>query len=131
MPLLTSPIDGSPMKQINRYGIEIDVCPTTGGVWLDKGELEKILAIVREVVEDEEREEQEYEQRRSAAPAQQPQAQPMAQPVHYQQAPPVHYQQQPYGKPYKYDDDDDHYKYNKGYGYKKKSKLKSILDMFD
>ena len=48
MPLLTSPIDGSPMRQINRFGIEIDVCPTSGGIWLDKGELEKIMAILKE-----------------------------------------------------------------------------------
>lgn len=48
MGLLVSPIDGSPMRQINRYGIEIDVCPTTGGVWLDKGELEKIIALLKE-----------------------------------------------------------------------------------
>ena len=39
MPLLTSPIGGAPMRQIFRHGIEFDVCPTTGGVWLDKGEL--------------------------------------------------------------------------------------------
>ncbi|MBL8640517.1 MAG: zf-TFIIB domain-containing protein [Alphaproteobacteria bacterium] len=50
MPLLTSPIDGLPMKQINRYGIEIDVCPTTGGIWLDKGELEKLMALIKEEV---------------------------------------------------------------------------------
>jgi hypothetical protein len=25
------------MRQIRRYGIEMDVCPTSGGVWLDKG----------------------------------------------------------------------------------------------
>lgn len=123
MPLLTSPIDGSPMKQIQRYGIEIDVCPTTGGVWLDKGELEKLLAIVREVVEDEEREERQHRAQPQTASYQAP-AQP--QQVHYHQAPPQHYQQ-PYGKPYKYDDDDD-YKYHKGY---KKSKLKTILDIFD
>lgn len=48
MTLLISPIDGSPMRQINRYGIEIDVCPTTGGIWLDKGELEKLIAIIKE-----------------------------------------------------------------------------------
>lgn len=48
MPLLVSPIDGSPMKQIHRYGIEIDVCPTTGGVWLDKGELEKLIHMLQE-----------------------------------------------------------------------------------
>lgn len=48
MPLLTSPIDGSPMRQIHRYGIEIDVCPTSGGIWLDKGELEKLMALLKE-----------------------------------------------------------------------------------
>lgn len=50
MPLLISPIDGSPMRQIHRYGIEIDVCPTSGGVWLDKGELEKIIHLLQEDV---------------------------------------------------------------------------------
>lgn len=48
MPLLISPIDGSPMHQIKRFGIELDVCPTSGGVWLDKGELEKLMALIRE-----------------------------------------------------------------------------------
>lgn len=48
MPLMTSPIDGAPMRQIHRYGIEFDVCPTTGGVWLDKGELEKLIALVKD-----------------------------------------------------------------------------------
>lgn len=48
MPLLTSPIDGSPMRQIHRYGIEIDVCPSSGGIWLDRGELEKLMALVKE-----------------------------------------------------------------------------------
>jgi hypothetical protein len=54
MALLTSPIDGSPMKQINRYGIEIDVCPTTGGIWLDKGELEKLIALIKEEASNQE-----------------------------------------------------------------------------
>lgn len=48
MPLLMSPIDGSPMKQIHRFGIEIDICPTSGGIWLDKGELEKLMALLKE-----------------------------------------------------------------------------------
>ncbi len=48
MPLTLSPIDGAPMRQIHRYGIEFDVCPTTGGVWLDKGELDKVIALVKE-----------------------------------------------------------------------------------
>jgi len=36
------------MRTIRRYGIEIDICPSTGGVWLDRGELEKLIAIIRE-----------------------------------------------------------------------------------
>jgi Zn-finger nucleic acid-binding protein len=120
MPLLVSPIDGSPMKQITRHGIEIDVCPTTGGVWLDRGELEKLLAIVREEVEAQEA---AYQAARPAAP---PPRQQQAQPVHYQQP---HPQQQGYYKKYDDDDWDDRHKY--GHGYKKKSKLKSILDIFD
>jgi Zn-finger nucleic acid-binding protein len=52
MPLLTSPIDGSAMRQIRRYGIELDVCPTSGGVWLDKGELEKLITLVSDEASD-------------------------------------------------------------------------------
>ncbi|MEM6375723.1 MAG: zf-TFIIB domain-containing protein [Pseudomonadota bacterium] len=48
MPLITSPIDGSPMTEITRYGVKIDICPTSGGIWLDKGELEKIIMMIRE-----------------------------------------------------------------------------------
>lgn len=48
MPLINSPIDGAPMRQIHRYGIDFDVCPNTGGVWLDKGELEKLIALVKQ-----------------------------------------------------------------------------------
>ncbi len=48
MPLITSPIDGSPMREIERYGVKIDICPTSGGVWLDRGELEKIIMMIRE-----------------------------------------------------------------------------------
>ena len=48
MSVLMSPIDGAPMRKVERYGVELDVCTRTGGVWLDKGELEKILAITRE-----------------------------------------------------------------------------------
>ncbi|MDX2235621.1 MAG: zf-TFIIB domain-containing protein [Hyphomonadaceae bacterium] len=50
MPLIQSPIDGQPMRQVVRYGIEFDVCASTGGVWLDRGELEKLIAFVTEEV---------------------------------------------------------------------------------
>lgn len=48
MPLMSSPIDGSPMREVERYGVHIDICPTSGGIWLDKGELEKIIMMIRE-----------------------------------------------------------------------------------
>lgn len=48
MPLMSSPIDGSPMREIERYGVKIDICPSSGGIWLDKGELEKIIMMIRE-----------------------------------------------------------------------------------
>ena len=64
----------------DRQGIEIDYCPTCRGVWLDRGELDKLL-----------------ERAGSTAPAQQPQA---AQPA-YAPHPQQHHQHpQHHGKPY-------------------------------
>ena len=36
------PVCESPMKEIERYGVDIDICPECKGVWLDRGEIEKI-----------------------------------------------------------------------------------------
>lgn len=38
-----SPITGEPMEQLTMKGVLIDRCPTSGGIWLDAGELEQIL----------------------------------------------------------------------------------------
>ena len=35
--------DGSILTMSERHGIEIDYCPNCRGVWLDRGELDKIL----------------------------------------------------------------------------------------
>ncbi|MEM9342795.1 MAG: zf-TFIIB domain-containing protein [Pseudomonadota bacterium] len=48
MPLMTSPIDGSPMREVERYGVKMDICTSSGGIWLDRGELEKIIMAIRE-----------------------------------------------------------------------------------
>lgn len=40
---LLSPISGEPMKQEVLHGVVIDRCPTSGGVWLDAGELEQLM----------------------------------------------------------------------------------------
>ena len=105
MPLLTSPIDGAPMRQINRYGIEIDVCPTSGGIWLDKGELEKLMALLREEALNDD-------------------------PLPYRSAKDIGTR-----RPREYDyDDDDRYerKYDRDGGqYRKKSKMSKIMDIFD
>ena len=37
------PIDGSDLVMTDRQGIEIDYCPKCRGVWLDRGELDKII----------------------------------------------------------------------------------------
>jgi hypothetical protein len=37
------PIDQTILEMSNRNNIEIDYCPTCRGVWLDRGELDKII----------------------------------------------------------------------------------------
>ena len=37
------PIDDSPLSVSSREGVEIDFCPQCRGVWLDRGELDKII----------------------------------------------------------------------------------------
>ena len=37
------PVDGAVLVMSDRSGIEIDYCPTCRGVWLDRGELDKII----------------------------------------------------------------------------------------
>jgi uncharacterized protein len=109
MPLLLSPIDGvTPMKQIKRDGIEIDICPVSGGCWLDRGELEKLLMAVQNAVDEDRSHYNGYRQQQPQASAWHPAS----------------------GQGYRRYDDDDYEKYHhKQYG--KKSKLKSLFDLFD
>ena len=37
------PIDGAELVMAERQGVEIDYCPSCRGIWLDRGELDKIL----------------------------------------------------------------------------------------
>lgn len=43
MASMTCPVDGTVLVMSDRQGIEIDYCPTCRGVWLDRGELDKII----------------------------------------------------------------------------------------
>ena len=40
---MNCPIDGTELKITDRQGIEIDYCPQCRGVWLDRGELDKLI----------------------------------------------------------------------------------------
>src|SRR5918994_4887423 len=40
---MNCPVDGTVLTIADRSGIEIDWCPTCRGVWLDRGELDKII----------------------------------------------------------------------------------------
>ena len=38
------PVDDELLQMTERSGVEVDYCPRCRGVWLDRGELDKILA---------------------------------------------------------------------------------------
>lgn len=71
MPLLMCPNCNEGMQEVRRNEVQIDVCPKCRGVWLDRGELEKLLHSAREVEADYER-----ESRMRQPPACQPQRYP-------------------------------------------------------
>lgn len=109
------PSDGTVLVMSERSGIEIDYCPTCRGVWLDRGELDKII----------ERGSREFSGAAPSAPTPPPAA--PAQP-----AAPA-YGQQGYQQPYDnrgYDNRGD----NRGYGdqgYRKKKKESWLSELFD
>ena len=48
--------DGTELRRFERSGVHVDACPTCRGVWLDRGELDKIVERERADLEDFERE---------------------------------------------------------------------------
>ena len=52
MPLLLCPNCNTSMQTVSRSGVELDMCTSCRGVWMDRGELEKVLGAVREDIED-------------------------------------------------------------------------------
>lgn len=47
---LRCPNDGSRLVEMERADVLIDACPTCRGVWLDRGELDKILVKERQLM---------------------------------------------------------------------------------
>ncbi|HEX4978897.1 MAG TPA: zf-TFIIB domain-containing protein, partial [Acidimicrobiales bacterium] len=48
------PNDGETLLMTERSGVEIDYCPTCRGVWLDRGELDKLVEKSRDESSDDE-----------------------------------------------------------------------------
>ena len=105
------PVDNETLVMADRGGVEIDYCPKCRGVWLDRGELDKIID-------------------RSMAGA--PAAAPVAAAAPPRQPAPV-YQPEPRA-PQGYRDDDrrrDHDDDDYRHGYKKKRRDSFLSDIFD
>lgn len=105
------PSDGTVLVMSERSGIEIDYCPTCRGVWLDRGELDKII----------ERAAREFSGPSSVVPPAGPQQPAQPQGPAYGQQPA--YQQPSYQQPY-----------DRGYdqGYPRRKKKESWLsELFD
>jgi len=115
------PVCRVPLTMSERQGVEIDYCPQCRGVWLDRGELDKIL----------ERSARDFEAPvavQSAAPAPAPtQHQPWSQPP---QPGPGYRQQHPQPYAQGYDQSHGHQGgYGKhGYPKRKKSFLEDLFD---
>ena len=103
MPLLLCPNDNSSMQTVERAGVQFDMCPTCRGVWLDRGELENLMAAGAQ----------------TAAPP------PAAAP--YPSAPPPQNWGRGFGERGEYGERGEQGEYGRGYG----KKRGSIFDIFD
>jgi Zn-finger nucleic acid-binding protein len=103
MPLLLCPNDNSSMQTVERSGVQFDMCPTCRGVWLDRGELENLMAA-----------------------GSQPAAPPPAA-AHYPSAPPPQNWGRGQGEYGERGERGEHGEYGRGYG----KKRGSIFDIFD
>lgn len=67
---MNCPIDQTPLTIADRQGIEIDFCPTCRGVWLDRGELDKLIERSTTFAAPMERREQSDDRRHFDQPSQ-------------------------------------------------------------
>ena len=45
---MNCPVCDERLREVEKYGVQIDVCPACKGVRLDRGELEKMLQVVQD-----------------------------------------------------------------------------------
>ena len=103
------PVDNETLVMADRGGVEIDYCPKCRGVWLDRGELDKIIERVA-----------------SAAPAASAVAPPPP-PQSSAYQPEARTQYRDADRRYRDDDDDADHRH----GYKKKRRESFLSDIFD
>lgn len=102
------PVDGTALAMSDRQGVEIDYCPKCRGVWLDRGELDKLI----------ERSSEFEGSQRGPAPQQREQ--------HFEQP---RYEER---REHRYDENDNrHYDKNDHQGHHKKKKEGFLGDLFD
>ena len=104
MPALNCPVCRAHFNEVVRDGILIDICSQCRGVWLDRGELEKLLESVRN-------DNQDFEMKRQAE---------MRDKRKHDYKIDQHL---------RYDEDD--YENDRKGKYRKKSKMESFFDVFD
>ena len=110
MPLLLCPNCNVSMQNVARSGVELDMCPGCRGVWLVRGELEKLLGAGREAAQDERQARERFDRELDS----------------FHRDPEAWKRSHPYDqerKRYRYDDDD--------YHRRKKKKGFDIFDIFD
>ena len=109
MPLLMCPNCNSSMQNVNRSGVDIDMCPSCRGVWLDRGELEKLLSEQRQEQQGQSQDRQRFDR----------------------EVQDFHRNPDEWKKRHPYDNQQARYKYDDDYHYKKKKKGFDIFDIFD
>lgn len=110
MHLKNCPTDGASLVEINKNGVMIDVCPECKGIWLDRGELDKIVQVTRNL-------EAEFGGSLARPPARD-----------WQPVPEDRYDSSKYRDPRRTKDSDE---WEDDHRRKKKSGLGRLLDIFD
>jgi uncharacterized protein len=101
----------SVLDEREREGVTVDACPACRGIWLDRGELERLLLRARDEIEQLER----RDERPPRAP----------EPRYEARYEPRYEQRYEHRR-----DDDDHYRHGR-YGHKKKRWFEALGDIFD
>lgn len=109
MPLLLCPNCNASMQNVARSGVELDICSQCRGVWLDRGELEKLLEGARDERAGQQQDRQHFEREVGDF---------YRDPEDWKRRHP-----KDAGRP--------HYKYDDDYHHKKKRKGFDLFDIFD